>query len=104
MKYFVAIGDDRQGPFTEEAIREKAKTGDVGPAFYEPAGSDWMRGSFMGLLTTCGLTFVGHPEVDPEEENTELGLHGRLHPGEGCQRQGCVGRGRLRHQSRGPHA
>ena len=56
----------------------RSKTGDVGPAFYEPAGYDWMRGSFMGLLTTCGLTFVGHPEVDPEEENTELGLHGRL--------------------------
>ena len=52
----------------------RSKTGDVGPAFYEPAGYDWMRGSFMGLLTTCGLTFVGHPEVDPEEENTELGL------------------------------
>ena len=56
----------------------RSKTGDVGPAFYEPAGYDWMRGSFLGLLTTCGLTFVGHPEVDPEEEDTELGLHGRL--------------------------
>ena len=24
------------------------------------------------------MTFTGHPEVDPEEENEELGLHGRL--------------------------
>jgi hypothetical protein len=56
----------------------RSKTGDVGPAFYEPAGFDWMRGSFLGLLTTCGLSFVGHPEVDPEEEDIELGLHGRL--------------------------
>ncbi len=56
----------------------RSKTGDVGPAFYEPAGNDWMRGSFLGLLTTCGLSFVGHPEVDPEVEDTELGLHGRL--------------------------
>ena len=56
----------------------RSKTGDVGPAFYEPTGNDWMRGSFLGLLTTCGLTFVGHPEVDPEEEDTELPLHGRL--------------------------
>jgi hypothetical protein len=56
----------------------RSKTGDVGPAFYEPAGYGWMRGSFLGLLTTCGLTFVGHPETDPEIENEELGLHGRL--------------------------
>ena len=56
----------------------RSKTGDVGPAFYEPSGFDWMRGSFLGLLTTCGLTFVGHPEIDPEEENEELPLHGRL--------------------------
>jgi len=56
----------------------RSKTGDVGPAFYEPTGYDWMRGSFLGLLTTCGLTFVGHPETDPQEENEELPLHGRL--------------------------
>jgi len=69
----------------------RSKTGDVGPAFYEPAGNDWMRGSFMGLLTTCGLTFVGHPEVDPEEENTELGLHGRLSyiPAKDVSARGC---------------
>ncbi len=53
-------------------------TGDVGPAFYEPEGYGWLRGFFGGLLTTCGMTFVGHPEVDPDEENQELGLHGRL--------------------------
>ena len=56
----------------------RSKTGDVGPAFYEPDGFNWMRGSYLGLLTTCGLTFVGHPETDPEAENEELGLHGRL--------------------------
>ena len=31
MEYFVAIGNDQQGPFTEEAIREKAKAGDLCP-------------------------------------------------------------------------
>lgn len=56
----------------------RGNTGDVGPAFYEPPGYGWMRGFFGGLLTTCGMTFVGHPEVDPEEEDEELGLHGRL--------------------------
>ena len=56
----------------------RGNTGDVGPAFYEPPGYGWMRGFFGGLLTTCGMTFVGHPEVDSEEEGEELGLHGRL--------------------------
>ncbi len=56
----------------------RGNTGDVGPAFYEPRGFGWLRGFFAGLLTTCGMTFVGHPEVDAEEENEELGLHGRL--------------------------
>ena len=48
------------------------------PAFYEPQGFGWMRGFFGGLVLSCGMTFTGHPEVDPEEENEELGLHGRL--------------------------
>lgn len=56
----------------------RGSVGDIGPAFYEPQGYGWMRSFFGGLLTSCGMTFVGHPEVDPEAENQELGLHGRL--------------------------
>ena len=56
----------------------RSSTGDVGPAFYEPKGSGWLRGFYGGLVLTCGMTFTGHPEVDPLEENEELGLHGRL--------------------------
>lgn len=56
----------------------RGSTGDVGPAFYEPQGYGWMRGFFGGLVLSCGMTFTGHPEVDPEEENEEMGLHGRL--------------------------
>lgn len=56
----------------------RSSTGDVGPAFYEPQGNGWLRGFFGGLIVSCGLTFTGHPEVDPEEENEEMGLHGRL--------------------------
>ena len=56
----------------------RSSTGDVGPAFYEPQGFGWMRGFYGGLVLTCGMSFTGHPEVDPEEENEELGLHGRL--------------------------
>ena len=56
----------------------RCSPGDVGPAFYEPAGFGWMRGWFGGLVASCGMTFTGHPETDPEEEDEELGLHGRL--------------------------
>lgn len=56
----------------------RGNTGDVGPAFYEPQGYGWMRGFYGGLVLTCGMIFTGHPETDPEEENEEMGLHGRL--------------------------
>jgi hypothetical protein len=52
-------------------------SGDVAPTFYEPEGFGWMRGFFGGLLTTCGLTFVGDPETDMSEERVPLGCHGR---------------------------
>jgi hypothetical protein len=48
--------------------------GIVNPAFYEPEGYGWLRTFFGGLLTTCGLTYFGHPGRDNDEE---LGLHGR---------------------------
>jgi len=50
-------------------------TGDVAPEFFEPEGLGWLRGFYGGLLTTCGLTYVGAPCKDGEDE---LGLHGRL--------------------------
>ncbi|ACZ43127.1 conserved hypothetical protein [Thermobaculum terrenum ATCC BAA-798] len=46
-----------------------------GPALYEPRGDGWARTFGGGLVTTCGLTHFGHPEVDQGEE---LGLHGRI--------------------------
>ncbi len=48
--------------------------GETHPAFYEPQGLGWLRSFFGGLLTTCGLTYLGPPGRDGEEE---LGLHGR---------------------------
>jgi hypothetical protein len=44
------------------------------PAFYEPAGLGWLRSFAGGLVTTCGLTWMGGPTVDGD---AELGLHGR---------------------------
>jgi len=52
----------------------RSGTGDVAPSFYEPAARGWLRGFSGGLLTTCGLTYLGPPGVD---EGEALGQHGR---------------------------
>jgi hypothetical protein len=48
--------------------------GETHPAFYEPEGLGWLRTFTGGLLTTCGLTYLGAPVTDGDEQ---LGLHGR---------------------------
>jgi galactose mutarotase-like enzyme len=48
--------------------------GETHPAFYEPEDLGWLRTFTGGLLTTCGLTWLGPPVKDGDEE---LGLHGR---------------------------
>ena len=48
--------------------------GETHPAFYEPENLGWLRTFAGGLLTTCGLTWLGPPVKDGDEE---LGLHGR---------------------------
>lgn len=49
-------------------------TGETHPAFYEPENAGWLRTFTGGLLTTCGLTYLGPPVKDQDED---LGLHGR---------------------------
>ena len=49
--------------------------GETHPAFYEPDGLGWLHTFAGGLLTTCGLTYLGSPCND---EGEELGLHGRF--------------------------
>jgi len=48
--------------------------GEVHPAYYDRHGFGWLRSFFSGLLTTCGLSNIGAPCTDGDEE---LGLHGR---------------------------
>ncbi len=43
----------------------RSPVGDVGPAFAEHMGQGWLRTFGGGLVTTCGLTSVGQPGVDP---------------------------------------
>jgi hypothetical protein len=51
-----------------------SKTGVVSPVYYEPAGNGFLRSFYAGLLTTCGLTYMGAACMD---EGKPLGLHGR---------------------------
>jgi hypothetical protein len=50
-------------------------SGETHPSFFEPEGLGWLRTFAAGLLTTCGLTYLGPPCQD---EGQDLGLHGRI--------------------------
>ena len=49
--------------------------GETHPSYFEPEGTGWLRTFAAGLLTTCGLTYLGSPCTD---EGEQLGLHGRF--------------------------
>jgi hypothetical protein len=53
----------------------RSANGDVSPFFYKPQGCEWLRTFQGGLVTTCGLTYLGAPCVD---EGELYGLHGRI--------------------------
>ena len=48
---------------------------ETSPFYYNDKGSEWIRSFYGGLLTTCGLSNIGNPCTDDDEE---LGLHGRI--------------------------
>jgi hypothetical protein len=52
-----------------------SKTGIVAPQYYNEKGLGFLRSFYAGFLTTCGMTYMGAPCNDNDEE---LGLHGRL--------------------------
>ncbi|NLX11282.1 MAG: aldose 1-epimerase family protein [Chloroflexi bacterium] len=45
------------------------------PAFYEPQGLGWLRTFGGGLVTGCGMNWMGAPA---EDNGQALGIHGRL--------------------------
>jgi hypothetical protein len=53
----------------------RSATGDAHPAFYEAAGTGWLRTFQGGMLVTCGLDTFGPPDREGAEE---LGQHGRI--------------------------
>lgn len=56
-------------------ISWRSATRETSPVYYESRGLELLRSFYGGLFTTCGLTYVGSPCIDNEEE---LGLHGRI--------------------------
>jgi len=52
-----------------------SKSGLGSPAYFEKDGLSFLRNFTCGLMTTCGLTYMGAPCTDQGEE---LGLHGRI--------------------------
>jgi len=55
-------------------INWKSATRESSAIYYESRGDEWLRSFFGGLLTTCGITYMGDPCIDDEE----IGLHGRI--------------------------
>lgn len=52
-----------------------SKAGIVRPDVYEKDGLSFLRSFTCGMVTTCGLTYMGAP---CEDEGEALGLHGRI--------------------------
>jgi len=54
----------------------QSPNGDIHPSFWKAGKTDWLETAVGGLLMTCGLTQVGSPCQDVDEE---LSLHGDAH-------------------------
>jgi len=52
-----------------------SKSGTGAPAYFEKDGLGFLKNFTCGLVTTCGLTYMGAPCTD---QGQELGLHGRI--------------------------
>lgn len=78
LRYTVSLDrgmDISAAEFKGYPLAFKSPNGDVHPAFYESHGLEWLRTFKGGLVTTCGLTYLGAPCIDNGES---LGLHGRI--------------------------
>ncbi|MCD6562640.1 MAG: aldose 1-epimerase family protein [Thermoproteales archaeon] len=78
LSFIVLLDRGMDIPFAEYkgiSLGWNSPIGYVSPSFFESEGDEWLRGYFGGLLTTCGLTYLGAPNIDLGEI---LGLHGRI--------------------------
>jgi len=67
--------DVAEARYKEYPLAWVSSTGFAAPSFFEPEGLGWLRTFGGGMLTTCGLTYLGEP---CEDEGEALGLHGRI--------------------------
>jgi len=56
-------------------ISFRSAVGEASPYLFEAEGDQWFRNFSGGLLTGCGLTYLGSPNID---QGQKLGLHGRI--------------------------
>ncbi|TDO94133.1 uncharacterized protein DUF4432 [Halanaerobium saccharolyticum] len=56
-------------------ISFRSSVGEASPFLFEAEGDQWFRNFSGGLLTGCGLTYLGAPDID---QGQKLGLHGRI--------------------------
>lgn len=69
----------------------RSPVGDAHPSRFEETGLGWLRIFPGGMVTTCGLTYMGAPGPDGDQD---LGLHGRytsLPASNVCQWEGWEG-------------
>ncbi|MHB9134483.1 MAG: aldose 1-epimerase family protein [Armatimonadota bacterium] len=67
--------DISRAVFRGRSLAVHSPGGQAHPAYYESQGLGWLRTFPGGLVTTCGLSWLGAPCSD---EGEELGLHGRI--------------------------
>jgi len=67
--------DISRAEYNGASLAWRSAAGDVHPSFHEPEGLGWLRTFEGGLVTTCGVTYLGAPCTD---DGKELGLHGRI--------------------------
>jgi hypothetical protein len=61
--------------YNQHSLAWLSHVGITPPEPFSNKGTDWLRTFGGGLLTTCGLTHIGGPEVDAYGER---GLHGQI--------------------------
>lgn len=69
--------DIYEAQFHGQSLAWLSPAGPVAPSFHDPHDIGWLYSMPGGLMTTCGLTHVGHAEID-ELVDEELGMHGRI--------------------------
>lgn len=67
--------DISQADYKGIPLSWRSSHGDVHPSYYDPVDFGWANSFAGGLMTGCGLTYLGAPCVD---DGDKLGLHGRI--------------------------